>query len=733
MSPDISRPTAAKVVVATTVALSFISFWRAAAVVLSDLASSAFYAGGIAEHAIGKSAPWFILGVMFFSFAVRSVYMESSSMFVRGGVYVVVRDAMGPFVARISVSSLIFDYILTGPISVVSAGQYLGRLLNEISDLSHLGMHAPPNMFAAVFGVAVTIYFWWSNIKGINESSGKALRIMQITTVMVVAFLIWCPITLLLAPSVKLPPAPLPRNLQFTAESLGWFNGTIWPQIGAIAVVIAFGHSLLSMSGFETLAQVYREIAYPKLKNLRYTGNLVCIYAVVCTGVITLFAGMIIPDQFRKEYVDNLLGGLAMHLAGPPLLRLAFHMFVVVVGVLILSGAVNTSMIGANGVMNRIAEDGVLLDWFRKPQRRFGTTYRIINLIAVLQIATIALSRGDVYLLGEAYAFGVVWSFFLKSVGVLVLRYHRHDQEYKVPFNPRIGGKEIPVGLIATSLILFLVAIANLFSKRIATIYGVSFTVVLFVIFTISERINARKHKKTGLEEFNLDMRAEITPETVHARPGCVLVAVRDYSRMAHLHNVLVKTNLRRHDIVVMTVRPVSTGAGEYELSNLQLFSDYEKELLSRVVTMAEKEGKTVDLIVVPGVDPFDAMVQTAAKLKASRLVTGVSPRMDSEELARRIGLAWEKLPEPRHAFSLEVITADRPSVYVNLGPHPPRLWPEDLDRAHELWLQLQEAFGARLHHRDVVGTALRRLQKDLESDRRLEALSDLEKELRKS
>ena len=132
MPSETERSSTAKVVVATTVALSFISFWRAAAIVLSDLASSAFYAGGIAEHAIGKSAPWFILGVMLFSFAVRSVYMESSSMFVRGGVYVVVRDAMGPFIARLSVSSLIFDYILTGPISVVSAGQYLGHLLNEI-------------------------------------------------------------------------------------------------------------------------------------------------------------------------------------------------------------------------------------------------------------------------------------------------------------------------------------------------------------------------------------------------------------------------------------------------------------------------------------------------------------------------------------------------------------------------------------------------------------------------
>ena len=735
MSSEMQRSQATKVVVATTVALSFISFWRAAAVVLSDLASSAFYAGGIAEQAIGKSAPWFILGVMLFSFAVRSVYMESSSMFVRGGVYVVVRDSMGPFVARISVSSLIFDYILTGPISIVTAGQYLGRLLNEVSDLNHFGWHLPPNTFSAGFGAIVTIYFWWTNIKGIHESSGKALRIMQITTVMVVAFLIWCPITLMLQPSVKLPPAPVPHNIVFSPEALGWFRGTFWPNIGAVAIFIAFGHSLLSMSGFETLAQVYREIAYPKLKNLRYAGNLVCIYAVVCTGFITLFAGMIIPEGVRKEYVDNLLGGLAMHLAGPPMLRLLFHVFVVIVGVLILSGAVNTSMIGANGVMNRIAEDGVLLDWFRKPQRKYGTTYRIINLITLLQIATILLSRGDVYLLGEAYAFGVVWSFFLKSMGVLVLRYHRHDQEYKVPGNFRIAGKEIPVGLALTTLILGLVAIANLFSKQIATIYGVSFTAVFFVIFTVSERINARKHdhKKAGLEEFNLDMRPDVNAETVHARPGCVLVAVRDYGQMAHLHNVLEKTNLRRHDIVVMTVRPVSAGAGEYELSERQLFSDYEKELLSRVVSMAEKEGKTVDLLVVPGVDPFDAMVQTAARLQASRLVTGVSARMDSDELARRIGLAWEKLAEPRHPFSLEVISPNRPSVYVNLGPHPPRLWPEDLDRAHELWLRLQENFGSRLHHRDVIGVALRRLQKDLESERKDDVLTEVERELRKN
>src|SRR5256884_6911498 len=121
----------ARVIVATSVMLSFISFWRAAAIVLSDLGSSAYYVGGIAEQAIGKAAPWFILAIMLFSYAVRAVYIESCSMFVRGGVYRVVREAMGGTAAKLSVSALLFDYVLTGPISAVSAGLYLAGLINE--------------------------------------------------------------------------------------------------------------------------------------------------------------------------------------------------------------------------------------------------------------------------------------------------------------------------------------------------------------------------------------------------------------------------------------------------------------------------------------------------------------------------------------------------------------------------------------------------------------------------
>jgi len=728
--------TTAKVVVATTVALTFISYWRGASIVLSDLASSMFYAGGIAEQAIGPSAAWFVLFVMIFSFAVRSVYMESCGMFVRGGVYVVVKDSMGPVVAKASVSALVFDYILTGPISAVSAGQYLGNLINEILAYGQRGTHIDPNLFSVFFSVLVTLYFWRSNIKGIHESSGAALKIMQITTVMVVALLIWCPLTIALQGKWHLPLSPIPSHLVFNDDSLGWFKGTIWPTFPIVAVIIAFGHSLLSMSGFETLAQIYREIASPKMKNLKITANIVCFYAIISTGVITMFATIIIPDNIRKTYSDNLLGGLAMNLAGPELLRLGFHVFVVAVGVLILAGAVNTSLIGANGVLNRVAEDGVLFDEARKPHKKYGTTYRIINFITIMQLLTIILSGGNMVLLGEAYAFGVVWSFALKALGVLALRFQRHDQEYKVPFNFHIGGKEIPVGLGATTLVLMATAIANLFSKEYATKFGIAFTVGFFILFSISEKINSKRHKKIlnakHIEEFNLQYQPQVETKSVHARPGSILVAVRNRNNMSHLQRTLQRTNLRRNDIVVMTVRPLGPDS-EYDLKDDQVFGSDEKQLFTDVVNLAEKEGKPVELLVVPAINPFDALVQTADQLKVSRLITGVSPRMTSDELARQIGLAWERLPEPRHPFSLEIICPDRPSTFVNLGPHPPRLWPEDVDKLHDLWLQLSadEKLGSKLHHRDIVGYALRRLENELDSTQKSEILQQLRTEVR--
>jgi amino acid transporter len=278
--------------------LTFISFWRAAAVVLNDLGSSAFYAGGIAEEAVGKSAPWFILGVMLFSFAVRAVYVESCSMFTRGGVYRVVKEALGGTFAKLSVSALMFDYILTGPISGVSAGQYITGLLNELMTVAarynwlpaamlsghHVAPQLPVNFTSAVFAAIVTVYYWWQNLKGIEESSDKALEVMKITTVMVVILLIWG-IYSAFHVGAHLPPWPTPSTLHFSKDALGFLNYTRLPAtLGLFGIIMAFGHSVLAMSGEETLAQVNREIEHPKLKNLKRAAIVIAIYSFLFTG-----------------------------------------------------------------------------------------------------------------------------------------------------------------------------------------------------------------------------------------------------------------------------------------------------------------------------------------------------------------------------------------------------------------------------------------------------------------
>ena len=215
----------ANVVVATSVMLSFISFWRAAAIVLNNLGSSAFYVGAIAEQAVGKAAPWFILGVMLFSYAVRAVYIESCAMFTRGGVYRVVKEAMGGPLAKLSVSALMFDYVLTGPISGVSAGQYVVGLVAQTA--TYFGHPWYPvketiNFLAVVIAVLITLYFWWRNTQGIHECSDDALKIMYVTTAMVVLLIVWSGASILLRPeSKRLPPRPAPQNL-FSHEAVGW-------------------------------------------------------------------------------------------------------------------------------------------------------------------------------------------------------------------------------------------------------------------------------------------------------------------------------------------------------------------------------------------------------------------------------------------------------------------------------------------------------------------------------
>ena len=720
-----------RLVVASSVMLTFISFWRAAAIVLNDLGSSAFYAGGIAEQAVGKAAPWFILGVMLFSFAVRAVYVESCSMFTRGGVYRVVKEALGGTFAKLSVSALMFDYILTGPISGVSAGQYITGLMNEIITVgakhgwlpvimsptaTHGVFQFDMNHTAAVFAAAVTIYYWWENTKGIEESSEKAMKVMQITTVMVVILLIWGVYSVFVQGS-HLPPLPTAGNMKFSTDALGFLKNTHYAQmLGLFGILMAFGHSVLAMSGEESLAQVNREIEHPKLKNLKRAAIVIAIYSFVFTGGATLLASMLIPEYQRTHiYQDNLIAGLAMFMTGPEFLKIAFRVFVVIVGFLILSGAINTSMIGSTGVLMRVAEDGVLTDWFRKPHKKFGTSYRIVNLVFVMQMFTILVTRGDVIMLGEAYAFGVIWSFTFNSLAMLVLRWkYKGERGWKVPPNFKIGKTEIPVGLFSVFLVLLTTAIVNLFTKSVATVSGIIFAAVFFILFSISERRNKKQHALTARqmkEHFQLDHEDVVNRETVGVRSGGVMVTMRDAANPFALKWALSRTDTDEQDVVVLTVRMMGVGGPEFLGPEDQIFSEHEQMVFTKAISVAESFGKKVSLLVVPAGDIFAALIQTAVQLEVDSVVSGLSTKMSAEDQAFHIGQAWEALPEPKRQLNFYVINPSGESKVYYLGPHAPSLRPDDVQLVHRLWLNIRRDPSIQdLHHSDIITYALTRL-----------------------
>jgi amino acid transporter/nucleotide-binding universal stress UspA family protein len=686
----------AQVIVVSSVMFTFISYWRTAAVVLCDLASTAYYIGAIVEQAIGPAAPWFILAVMLFSYAVRSVYIESCSLFVRGGVYKVVKEAMGGLLAKISVSALMFDYILTGPISAVTAGQYIIGLGLEATmhytgvEISKHTVDTTTQLGSVLIAVAITLYFFRKNLIGIQESSDKAMKIMIATTLMAVVILIWCGITLAVQGPVnpvpwqpQLKPRPDPVTTEMTdplgflagtpvAESLRHLSGRGWLSlIGVVGLFIAFGHSILAMSGEETLAQVYREVESPKLPNFKKAAFIVFVYSLVLTAGISFLAVWLIPDKVRMaQYSGNLIGGLAMNVIGPVWARFLLNMFVVVVGFLILAGAVNTAIIGSNGVLNRVAEDGVLPDWFLKPHPRYGTTYRLLLLIVVLQLFTIIVSRGNMVWLGEAYAFGVVWSFVFKALAMVVLRFKEPGpREFKVPGNIRIGRYEVPIGLSLIFLILLISAIMNLLTKQVATISGLAFTAAFLTVFVVTEHFHERRRRGTPhehLEQFNQATVEAIAPNSLGLqKPYRKLVSIRSPQNLYMLEKTLAETDPATTDVVVMTAKVQPPGDSSEVLQDLD---NYDQHLMTALVDRAEKAGKQVKSLIVPTNNPLYAIIRTAKDLQVQELVVGASNKYTADEQLEQIAFYWMNLHEGEPApLTVRILGRDR-DVHFDLG-----------------------------------------------------------------
>ncbi len=463
-----------------------------------------------------------------------------------------------------------------------------------------------------------------------------------------------------------------PSSRTFTHDSLGWLTHLPAARtFGALGILIAFGHSILAMSGEESLAQVNREIEAPKLKNLLRTGFIIFIYSLLLTGLISFFAVMIIPDSVRMaKYGDDLIGGLAMYMVGPLWARIALRVFVVFVGFLILAGAVNTAIVGSVGVLTRVAEDGVMLDWFRLPHKRFGTNYRIVNLVAGLQIATIILSRGDMYILGEAYAFGVVWSFVFKSLSVLVLRYrqkyHRLVADAAQPhlLSARRPGFPARLGAHVSGAARHRAdQPAHQASRdRMGSLFHRDPVRALQHLGADQRRGRARVRR--GAREVQLETIEDGQPldfdhcgnghaETGHATRK--LIAIRDPGNLAHLHRYLSEPD--DAELIALTVR---NERGLASSEGAQPFTSDEEKLFSKVVKVCEDHGRAVRPMVVVSNDQQFAIANTAFRLGVDEIVMGVSAKFSADAQLENFAMHWGALGADERHVKVRVLSDDR-------------------------------------------------------------------------
>ncbi|HUU14131.1 MAG TPA: hypothetical protein VM182_10525 [Terriglobia bacterium] len=322
----------------------------------------------------------------------------------------------------------------------------------------------------------------------------------------------------------------------------------------------------------------------------------------------------------------------------------------------------------------------------------------------------------------------------MKGLAVMVLRYTRPgEREFRVPLNLTVGTLKVPLGLGLITLTLIALCVVNLFTKQVATISGIGFTLIFFAIFTASERVTRKSSAPHAeLDQFNLEPGEDLTPQTLGVRPGNMLVMVRDYNTLYNLSAVLDRANTHQQDVVVLHIRLLARAAsGEHELAPEQLFSFKEQELFTRALGVAEKKGKTIHLAVAPATEKWDGVLRAAQSLQSSTIALGLSPWRPVTEEARISGLAWERLPDPKPQLTLEIYSPNGQEHICYLGPHAPRLTPTGINLLHSIWLELSnEVAPEELHHHDVVHFALDELQEHIKDGKREEVLESLREHL---
>jgi magnesium transporter len=653
--------------------LPFISVWKAAAFALAELGCAAFFIIGVVLPTTGPAAPWFVLAACVFGIVARQVDIESWGLFIPGGLTGRAEQAFGVHAARPVLAIILLERFLLAALAAAVLGRYVGN----VEDLS------------TQIGMALIGLLWLRARSALELKPDTISKGVWLGIAVVVAAAIWGGITL-----ARVTPSPVPLPLEPAPSA-----AVLMSYLLGLAV------ALPALGTGSALARVAHQFAPPRIQSLRRTSALVVAFSFAGIAIPAFLYIALVPSHEQAIWANAPLVGLARHLAGPRWSRGAIDVALIAAAFLVLVPAANAALLDADKLL-----------------RRLSPMARSIDVAAAFVVLTIFASAGQVTWLGRAYAFAIGLRLVVKiAVLIRLRRTHPESRPYKMAWNIRMRGREVPIGLWMSGLVASAAIGSLLISRDGPALASAVLVGVLALVVGASGRRAQSTDLETAPDAFELMPASDLSPGEVQAVPGNVLVAVRNRGTLAHVAAAFQAAGDR--DVVVMTARVLGIDVQDEVASSSQP-TPAERQLLADVVAVAERHRRPVRLLIVPAHNVFDAAVATILRLKSSEIYVGESASLSADEQARLLGEAWERVEKPGNLNVRLVIyhNSGRADVY-HIGAHPPSLTPKDLELIHRVWLDATKTVGPHVHHHDVVRAALTQMEQQLTGPQREAAL----------
>ena len=697
-----------RVVLSPTALLSFVPSWTAAALALSELSVSAFFIIGILAPVLGALSIWMVGGMFAVGVLVRSIDIESWGLFLPGGLAGRVRSAFGPGPGAFATAAALSERILLAALAAAIVGRYGADLVISARTALDFRRQIAADDLSALISILLVGAVWIAARTGRELDTGVRARCIWLAAAILGVAILW----------------GATGGAGATAEAIEPSRAfSIW------SLVLALGLTLPVLGGGDALIRSAHELPPPRIQALRRTRLLMTVVA----GALVLAPVWIAHRHFdsgQALWIDTPLLGVGSIGRGPFWFTSVVRFAVSTAALLMLAPAIQGALGDATQQLRAASNQFMLPAWVALQHPQFGTFSGAVNVAAGATVAVLLPSAARVPWLARAYAASLAVTLLLRIAALSRLRKDtRQAGTYVTPWNLRFGRRGVPLGLGLAAFVAFAGLASSFVFRNPPTLITAGAILFVGAAFLFGAQSAESGPALETADAFELLPSSELVGGPVDARPGNVLVTIRNPHALAHVASALKAAGDR--DVVIMTVRVIGVDVDEDGARDTAPTAT-ERRLFTRVVALAEQKEKPVRLMVVPSHDVSEAIVATVIRLKSSEVYVGESATLSAADQARLMGEAWEAA-ERTESLAVRLViyhNSGRTDAY-HLGAHPPALGPGDLELIHRIWLDAVKAVGPHVHHHDVVRAALTQMEKQLTDQQRDEALAAIRQSAR--